>query len=63
LVSYERIDNREHWTSDVIFGAAIGYTIGKTVADRCRPQLFGFDLVPYVNPMDDSAGVAMMRSF
>jgi len=63
LVAYERIDNREHWASDCIFGAAIGYTIGKTVADRYRPQLFGCDVVPYFSPLSESTGIALAKTF
>lgn len=32
LISWSRIDQRDHDLSDVVFGAAMGYVIGKTVA-------------------------------
>lgn len=39
MVGWSRIDDRKHDLSDVIFGAALGYVVGRTVTrfdDRCR---------------------------
>lgn len=39
MVGWSRIDDRKHDLSDVIFGAALGYVVGRTVVhfdDRCR---------------------------
>ena len=63
LVTYQRMETGEHWASDVIFGAAIGYTVGKTVAGKYKPEIFGMDVVPYVNPEARSSGVALVKQF
>lgn len=63
FVMYERMETREHWASDLVFGAALGYVVGKTVAQRYKPQIFGMDVVPYVNPENGSAGLTLMKRF
>jgi hypothetical protein len=34
LIGWSRLDAQDHDLSDVVFGAALGYTIGKTIAHR-----------------------------
>lgn len=63
LVAIERLDSREHHFSDVVFGAALGWVVAETVMKEHRPEIFGGDLVPYVNPTNGSAGVAWIRPF
>ncbi|MBN1846731.1 MAG: phosphatase PAP2 family protein [Sedimentisphaerales bacterium] len=63
LVMYERMETGEHWASDVIFGAAIGYTVGKTVAGKHKPQIFGLDIGPYVEPLSESTGIGLSKRF
>ena len=63
LVMYERIETREHWASDIVFGAAIGYTVGKVVAARHKPEIFGMQLLPYLNPETGSTGLVLAKRF
>ncbi len=63
FVMYERMESGEHWASDVVFGAAIGFTVGKTVAGKYKPQLFGMDISPYMDPFSQSAGLALSKRF
>lgn len=63
FVIYERMETRQHWASDVIFGAAIGYTVGKTIASKYRPEVFGMDVMPYINPQSGAIGIALAREF
>lgn len=63
LVMYERMITGEHWASDVIFGAAMGYVIGHTVAGGHRVQVFGMDVVPYTNPELDLSGIALIKTW
>ncbi len=63
FVMYERMETREHWASDLVFGAALGYVVGKTVAQRYKPQIFDMDVVPYINPENGSAGLALVKRF
>ena len=63
FVMYERMETGEHWASDVVFGAAIGFTVGKTVAGKYKPQLFGMDVSPYMDPFSQSSGIALSKRF
>ena len=52
LIGWSRLDERDHDLSDVVFGAALGFVIGKSVA---RDHLYGDSrvrLLPYVHPTD-----------
>ena len=63
LVMYERMETKEHWASDVIFGAAIGFTVGRTVAGKHKPEIFGMEVVPYFNPERGSSGIGLAKRF
>ncbi len=61
MVALSRLDDREHHLSDVVFGAALGWVVGHTVASGHRPQIFGGDVVPYADPVTGTAGVAWFK--
>lgn len=61
LVMYERMITGEHWASDVIFGAAMGYVIGHTVAGGRRLQIMGMDVVPYTDPYRGVSGIGLVK--
>ncbi len=63
LVAMERLDDGEHWISDVVFGAALGLVVGQTVAGGRPPEIFGGQLAPYVNPENGISGIAWVKSF
>ena len=63
LVMYERMITGEHWASDVIFGTALGYVVGHTVAGQHRMQVFGMDVIPYTDPYLGTSGIALIRSW
>jgi hypothetical protein len=63
LVAWERIDDREHDLADVVFGAALGYVIGHSVAARHRSLVGGFEVQPFVDPASGATGVGLERSF
>ncbi len=63
LVAMERLDDGEHWISDVVFGAALGLVVGHTVASGRPPELLGGQLAPYVNPENGISGIAWVKSF
>lgn len=62
LVAVERLDDAEHWFSDVVFGAALGWVVAETIMKEHRPEVFGGDLVPYVDPMSNNAGIAWVKT-
>lgn len=63
LVGIERLDDREHYLSDVLFGAVMGTVIGHSVASGRDPEIFGWKVLPYADPAGGSSGVAFMKSF
>jgi hypothetical protein len=63
LVMYERMEDGEHWASDIVFGAAIGYTVGRTVAGKHKAEIFGMQVVPYINPESGSSGLMLAKPF
>jgi len=63
LIGWSRIDERDHDLSDVVFGAAMGYLIGKSVA---RNRLEGDSrvrLLPYAHPTEGSSGLMLDVAF
>ncbi len=63
LVAIERLDDGEHWISDVVFGAALGLVVGHTVASGRPPEVFGGQIAPYVNPENGISGIAWVKTF
>jgi hypothetical protein len=63
LVGWSRIDERDHDLSDVVFGAALGYVIGRSVAGRALDGDSRVRLFPYTHPTDGSPGVMLETSF
>jgi len=50
LISWSRIDERDHDLSDVVFGAAMGYIIGKTVARNHLHERSQLTIMPSIDP-------------
>ena len=57
LISWSRIDERDHDLSDVVFGAALGYVIGKSVAGNHLFNDGRVRILPWVHPGDGSGGL------
>jgi len=62
LVAVERLDSGEHHFSDVVFGAALGWVVAETVMKEHRPEIFGGQIVPYLDPVSRNAGVAWVKT-
>ena len=62
LVAIERLDDREHSFSDVIFGAALGWVVAETVMKEHQPEIFGGKIVPWADPGRAAAGVAWVKT-
>jgi len=56
-VGFSRIDEQDHDLSDVFFGGALGFVVGKAVAGRHLCGNSKIQLVPYCHPTDGSPGV------
>ena len=63
LVGFARIDTRDHDLSDVVFGAVMGYVIGKSVAGKALYGDSRVHILPYVHPTDGSPGLALDARF
>jgi hypothetical protein len=64
LVAARQMDQRDHWASDIVFGVALGWTIGHTVAgEKEPPQVAGFTIVPSLIGRQASPGIALFKSF
>lgn len=57
LISYSRIDERDHDLSDITFGAVIGYAIGKSVAAQRRGRDNTFRWTTWQHPLNGTPGV------
>jgi hypothetical protein len=68
LISYRMLDTGDHWTSDVVFGAAIGWVVGHTFgAKQKQLEIAGFKVLPYTACVpvnnDTVVGVNLVKRF
>lgn len=68
VVAYRMMEVGDHWGSDVVFGAVLGYITGHSVAgeDRGKWEIAGFDVVPYrsqPNSYSTTMGVSLVKAF
>ena len=46
-VGLQRIDDRQHWTSDVVVGSVLGYWVGSRLVNRYQSKSRGISISPY----------------
>ena len=65
LVGWRMMDDGDHWASDVVFGAVLGWVVGHTVARNHEgPELAGFEVTPYYGHRENPAvGINLIRRF
>lgn len=63
LVGWSRIDEREHDLSDVVFGAVLGYVIGKSVAAAHLDRECGVQVCPFYEPVSRTTGIMLELPF
>ncbi len=63
LIGWERIDDRQHDLSDVVFGGVLGFVIGKTVGGEHHMRFCGMELVPDIDPVAGMSGVGLEKVF
>lgn len=63
LIGWGRIDSRDHDLSDVLFGSALGYIIGKSVARHHLQGDSRVQILPWFEPSNGSAGISFSRGF
>ncbi len=65
LVAYRMMDTGDHWASDVVFGATLGWVVGHTIAGKHKKLEFaGFEVLPYVAAGDTAVmGIGLIKHF
>ena len=60
------VEEGDHWMSDAVFGAALGWAVGHSVAGRYMDmEIAGFELMPMTPTLTNEpvAGLALMKQF
>jgi len=65
LVGYRMMAEGDHWASDVVFGATLGWVVGHTIAGKHKQlEVAGFNVLPYMGSSDSpAAGVILVKQF
>lgn len=66
LVGYRMMESGDHWASDVLFGAVLGYVIGHSVAgEHKKLEMAGFEILPYTSYTRTTpvAGITLAKQF
>jgi membrane-associated phospholipid phosphatase len=65
LVAYRMMDEGDHWASDVVFGATLGWVVGHTVAGRGKDiEIAGFTVQPFILTSQGTAsGFSLVKNF
>jgi len=65
LVGLRMMDTGDHWASDVVFGAALGWVVGHSIAEKNRlPEIAGFKVLPYTSTKGNSTvGLNFVKQF
>jgi membrane-associated phospholipid phosphatase len=65
LVGYRMADTGDHWASDVVFGATLGWVVGHTIAGKHKElEIAGLTVLPYMGNTDGSPkGISIVKQF
>ena len=65
LVGLRMMDQGDHWASDVVFGAALGWVVGHTIASEDKKaEIAGFKVVPFSSCTNrPTTGIALVKRF
>lgn len=65
LVAYRMMDTGDHWASDVVFGATLGWVVGHSIAGKHKNlEVAGFEIVPYFGTGNCQAnGICLVKQF
>jgi len=65
VVAWRMMDEGDHWASDVLFGATLGWVVGHTVARRhATLEVAGFEVLPYFGRSEAPAvGLCLAKAF
>ena len=65
LIGWRMMDTGDHWASDVVFGATLGWVVGHTIAGKHKDlELAGFKVLPYMASNSGPVmGVNLVKQF
>jgi len=64
FVGFRMLDAGDHWLSDVLFGAALGWVVGHGVAqNHAELTVGGMDVTPFMDPQTGAVGLSLSRWF
>jgi hypothetical protein len=66
FIGYRMMDSGDHWASDVVFGAVLGYLVGHQVAGKhMKLEIGGFNVVPINTVSNDEhiVGIGLAKRF
>lgn len=68
LVAYRMMDTGDHWGSDVVFGATLGWVVGHSIAGKHKKaeqlEVAGFKILPYSAGRNGTLiGLSFMKQF
>lgn len=66
LVAYRMVEEGDHWMSDAVFGAALGWAVGHSVAGKHMDmEIAGFELMPMppTTSGEPTIGLALVKQF
>lgn len=65
VVTYRMLDTGDHWTSDVVFGATLGWVVGHTFASKHNElEIAGFKVIPHIASSHGPVmGVSLAKRF
>lgn len=66
FVGYRMMDSGDHWASDVVFGAVLGWIVGHHIGSQQKAlELAGFEINPYTNftPTGPAVGISLVKRF
>lgn len=64
FVGWRMADSGDHWASDVLFGATLGYVVGHSVAGKHKLRVADFDVVPALATTHTPAsGISLLKRF
>ncbi len=66
FVGYRMMESGDHWASDVLFGAVLGYVVGHHIGGKYEDvKVAGFNVVPFSEVTRDGAamGVRLVKNF
>ena len=66
LVAWRMMDTGDHWASDVVFGATLGWVVGHSIAGKHKQmEIAGFKVIPYTaaGMTNSLMGVNFVKTF